>query len=176
MASKRLTENTRALFIRAVMNDVPVPDEAECSKEFQKILYASMPKCVQETFDLDPLWLARDTSFFYMSSNNGKHIRLNYKWHEEGSEIFPDEAVQYLKRLEKILEERDEFCNKLREIVNNVSTVKELKTIFPEFAKYAPDDTPAPTKNLPVCNNLMAEVIKLGWPDKKIVNAEIASA
>jgi hypothetical protein len=167
MASKRLTKVTRAAFVRAVMDDVPDMNDDECSKELQAILYKHMPKEVQAVFDLDPEWLHPQSHAIHGSN---QYMWIRYKWNEYSTDSLPAEATAYFERLRERRDERSALMAKLTGIAEGATTVKELRTMLPEFDKYMPDETPTPTKQLPVISNLMADVVKLGWPKGKIVN------
>ena len=175
MASKRLTKQLREAFVKAVMNDVPKPDDEQCSKELQEILFKDMPECVQHTLRLYPGYL--ETSCFtvygigYRSS-----LYLRVKWHTYEEESLSKEALAYLERIKNLIIERDKFEEKLTAAVTGCKTVKGLKDALPELEKYCPDDTPTVKAGLPVVANMMAEAVRRGWPGGKIVNAQVQLA
>lgn len=167
MASKRLTKVTRAAFVRAVMDDVPDIDVDVCSEELQAIIYRYVPAEVQAVFDLDPTWLEGQSQAVH-GEGGCKWVR--YRWYEYSNENLPAEATAYLDRLQERRHERGALKDKLTGIADGAKTVKELRTMLPEFEKYMPDETPVARKQLPVLSNLMADVVKMGWPKGKIIN------
>ena len=91
---------------------------------------------------------------------------MNYYWKENGEDCLPKEAQKYLKDHNNKVEEVGVFKEKLMGRVKGVTNVAQLKKMFPELESYMPEDT-EPTKDLPVCSNLMADAVKLGWPKGK---------
>ncbi len=179
MASRRLTKALRESTIRAIMNDVPEPDE-QCSKEFMELVKEVMPNEVYLAYMTNPEWL--DDCSYNVTADSNKcgweyyscnQIYLRYKWHIYGREGWSDAMNKYADDLSDILTNRILLMKKLEGILADCRTVKQFKDMLPEFEKYAPDETVAPTKNTPVTTNLMAEVVALGWPGGKIVNAHI---
>jgi len=180
MASRRLTKALRDSTIRAIMNDVPKPDEKQCSEEFMKLVKQVMPTSVYVAFTEHPEWLDDCSSHVTADSNkcgweyySRNQIYLRYKWYTYGREGWSDAMIKYADDLSDILTNRILLMKKLEGILPDCRTVKQFKDMLPEFEKYAPDETIAPTKNTPVTTNLMAEVVALGWPGGKIVNAQI---
>lgn len=167
MASRRLTKVMRQAFVSAVMEDVPDLNDDICTEEFQAIIYRHMPPEVQKVYDLNKNWLEKRSEVIYGDQHN---IWIYYHWDNYVTDSLPQEALQYLDRLRDRRDERRAMRKKLEGITEGARTIKELKTMLPELEKYMPEDTPAPTKQLPVISNLMADVVKLGWPKGKIVN------
>lgn len=188
MASRRLTKELRETFVRAAMQDVPTPDEELCNKEFEQIIFDHMPPDVKAVFLNDPEWLegqaievdadwnvrhsARDEGLKDIYRQTG-NFYLRYKWKLWGEEALPDAAISYINNLKDILTKRVKLMIKLWGIAQGCTTVAQLKEALPDLAKYAPDDTPPAKKNIPVVANLMADVVALGWPGGKIVNAQV---
>jgi hypothetical protein len=165
------------------MDDVPAPDEEQCNKEFAAIIEKHMPDSVRDVYHTCPEWLDTRTANVTADSNvvgyrdcNEGAVYLRYYWNRWGQECLPDEARDYIAKLEDILTQRIKFKQKLGGIISSITTVKALKEALPELEKYAPDDTPEPKTGLPAVANLMADVIAAGWPGGKIVNAEVQPA
>ena len=180
MASRRLTKALRESTIRAIMNDVPKPDETTCSEEFMELVKTVMPNEVLSVYLTAPKWL--DDCTYNVTANSNKcgweyysrnQLYLRYKWHTYGCEGWSEAMINYADDLSDILTNRILLMKKLEGILANCRTVKQFKDALPDFEKYAPDETVAPTKNTPVTTNLMAEVVALGWPGGKIINAHI---
>ena len=180
MASRRLTKALRDSTIRVIMDDVPKPDEEQCSKEFMELVKAVMPPEVLSAYLIDPKWLVDHAYNVTADSNkcgweyySKNQIYLHYNWYTYGREGWSAAMIKYADDLADILTNRILLMKKLEGILADCRTVKQFKDMLPEFEKYAPDETIAPTKNTPVTTNLMAEVVALGWPGGKIVNAHI---
>ncbi len=180
MASRRLTKSLRESTIRAIMNDVPKPDEEQCSKEFMELVKQAMPTSVYVAYTEYPEWLVDRAHNVTADSNKcgwGYYIRnqiyLRYNWYTHGRNEWSNAMNKYADDLSDILTSRILLMKKLEGILADCRTVKQFKDMLPEFEKYAPDETVAPIKNAPVTTNLMAEVVALGWPGGKIVNAHI---
>ena len=52
-------------------------------------------------------------------------------------------------------------------VIDSCSTLKQAKEALPEFEKYLPDEPGKMDRSLPVVGNLVAELTKAGWLDKK---------
>ena len=174
MASRRLTKTLREVFVRAVMDDVPQPDEDQCSKEFQELVNKEMPPEVLAAFLKYPDWLNPESHCVtWGRAANERSVWLRYKWFSSSQDDFSTEMKEYIEKLADIVENRNKLRAKIKGVAESCTTIAHLKIALPELEKYMPEDTPAPTKQLPVMANLMADVIALGWPGGKIVNAQI---
>jgi hypothetical protein len=147
------------------MDDVPTLNVDECSAELQAVLLASAPQCVSDTYALCPEWLSNQ-SYSFSSWHYNQRVCLNYKWSSYGTDNFPPEAKALVKKWEATQENRKQFVKNFEATVAGVSSTEKLEKMFPELVQYMPAKV-TKTENLPVCANLMADIVKLGWPDGK---------
>jgi hypothetical protein len=182
MASRRLTKDMRHTFVKAVMTDVPAPDESQCSNELQELLKPAMPPEAVALLTVDEgSWLESAATTVYPEYDSSyrterwyrNSISIRYKWLSYSNDDFPQAAKDYLENLRVIMGNRERLRDKIGGIAEGCTTIAQLKEALPDMAKYAPDDTPPAKKNMPVVANLMAEVVAMGWPGGKIVNAQI---
>ena len=55
----------------------------------------------------------------------------------------------------------------LTAVIDSCNTLKQAKAALPEFVKYLPGEPGnAIDRTLPVVGNLVADLMKLGWPKK----------
>ena len=159
----RLTKTFKNAFITAVMDDIPMQDKDKLSKELQEILAAHMPHEVHSVYCLCPEWLDEQTVFCYDGGGWRNNITLRYFWPEYNENTLPQEARDFIIAVKESHQKRTQFHNDLKNTVSGISTLKRLQDVFPELIRYMPTEE-TKTKGLPVCANLMADAVKLGWP------------
>lgn len=154
----KLTKYQKEGIVRAIMADVPSVQTAETAREIRAKLFAA----------LDPELQAIETKFPGSLKTGWVPLARNYDHRDLQSDVVVGNLTE--SQVEKITEpynnklnERRELENKLKDVFNSLSTVKQAHEAFPEFAKYLPT-VAQPTKNLPALANLVADMTRLGWP------------
>lgn len=163
----RLTKNLREAFVRAVMDDVPEVDYQEKAEEAVTVFVVSLlPPAVAVIWNDKALrpYLGQERYGFYQNC----HWTLTAPWFSHPEKVTSNPDLQaLLSRLYKAhLEQtnrRLQLKNKLKAAAGGCSTVKQLKEMLPEFAKYLPEEV-TPAKNLPAVANLVTDFMKAGWP------------
>lgn len=147
----RLSTYQKQAIVRAVMADVPVADDEVIYQEAQAALVKAMSPNVRKVYRENPKALRTA----YVSDIFSRYRR---------DLIVGDADIsKTLAPWHEAIEKRAEAERKLRSVVNGCSTLKQLKTALPEFAKYMPTED-KPTANLPALANLAADFSRLGWP------------
>lgn len=146
----KLTNYLREAFVRAVVQEIPKPDETVIVKQAQDALYAAMSADVRRVYRKNP-----------------KALRSEYVYglrERQGVDLIVGDAKcdETLKHLVGTYKARNEVAEKLKRVAFGCSTTKQLKDALPEFAHHVPDET-KPTANLPAISNIVADMVKLGW-------------
>lgn len=173
MASRRLTVMDKEAFIRAVLADVPRIDYHE---EIKKVLDAYLaeiaPAAVLSVFKKHPEYFDQRQVRTYGEAGHyyGEHYLV-----PEGFDLEePPAPLVRVKELLKAQGAQSAALNtlevKVKGMIRGFTTVAKAKEAMPEFAKYLPDDTAAPSKNLPVAN-VVGDLIRAGWPKDKQLEA-----
>ncbi len=151
----KLTNDVRRAFVRAVMQDVPLPDYVKLKEEAQRALVAAMDKNVRECYKTNP-----------------KALISQYITHlsdRTGLTLIVGDVKNYREVVTPFLEpdkSRKELYEKLAHVSQACTTVNRLKAALPELAKYLPSES-EPTKNLPAVANVVSDLVKLGWKGGK---------
>lgn len=181
----RLTNTMRDAFVRQVMDDVPSIDYTEQIRKLTfDAVFDVLPPLIQKAWKDPKLQHHVYTTTIY--SGDCTVIvpgRWSDSWRSGKLENIPGilggrlEAIKQLQ--EKLVEQNKQRINlteRLRQAAYSCSTVKTLKEMLPEFAKYLPPDEPAAMRTLPVVTNLVADFAKAGWPKgKKAQKLEVAA-
>ena len=148
----RLDKHTKQAILRAIMDDTPRPTTEKDKPVIQEALVKAMSPLARKLYKQNPNALTKD--------------RVGYDHgFDYGFNVFVGDAdfAVVMKPYVESFTQRREVYNKLKGIIDGCSTLKQLKTLLPEFEKYMPSET-APTKNLPAVVNVVADLTKLGWP------------
>jgi hypothetical protein len=77
-------------------------------------------------------------------------------------------------RLDEIREKHDVHHNSMTSLRTKIkgaayacNTTKQLRELLPEFERYLPAEEEKTLRTLPVVQNIVADFVKAGWPDKK---------
>lgn len=159
----KLTRTLRQAFVRAVIGDVPKIDYlTQACDTAMKFGVAGLPGDVKAIYKVAPEFIAIQKAYV-------SHLGYVYF---PGKDNLTDKQQAELDQLsDKAAAQREahrELEEKLIGVANSVQTVKALKELLPEFAKYMPDETGS-TMNLPAIAiaNVVADFVKAGWPDKQ---------
>lgn len=165
----------RDAFVRAVMDDVPKRDfMPEVEQIAKTAAERSMPKEVHAVWVKTKLrpWLAHDMPLMDGSTHQGLSgdamaMLTSVRVPNIGGVIFNDEELHQLEALAAAWNEqtnhREGLRSKLKESALGCRTYKQLTDTFPELVKYMPKAVKA-TVNLPVAANVVADLVKAGWP------------
>lgn len=175
----KLTNNLRAAFVRAVMDDVP----ETAYREQQQLIATNwavsiMPPKVRAVWDDKKLRHYIEIHRYsqqlcFDDIGDGQQLWVNGFSIPAPHDLHPqmDEATQRaLYSLEIHANEqaarRRELREKLSSIVYGLTTTAALEKALPEFVKYLPKAA-AKTDNLPAVANLVADFVKAGWPKEQ---------
>lgn len=154
----RLDKYTKASIVRAIMNDVPVPDKEKRRTDLQAALVKAMSPEARKLFKTSP--------FALRTHHVGDMIHDGRNWSSRDVTIGDVDAATIDELCKPYKDEdaaREAIKRKLIGIVEGCSTLKQLQSLLPEFKHYMPTET-APAKNLPAVANVVADLSKLGWP------------
>jgi hypothetical protein len=154
----RLNTYQKEAIVRAVMADVPLADDSTIQDEAQAAIVKAMSPAVRKLYRENPKALRTE------------HVSDIFDRSSRSLIVGDADVSQTLAPWREAIEKRDEARRKLKSVVNGCSTLKQLKTALPEFAKYMPTEE-KPTANLPALANLAADFVKLGWPKGKSADA-----
>lgn len=147
----KLTKYMKEGIARAIIADIPERDDAIIQTELQAAAVAAMSPEVAQLYRTHPGALKVESVYlntafrrFYVTVGDIDHQKL----------FDPYEAVD---------NERNMTKGRLKEAIMSCSTLKQLQAMFPEFIKYMPTED-EPTKNLPALANVVADLVKMGWP------------
>lgn len=146
----KLNKYTKEGIVHAIMADLPTRDDSALEAELQAKAIAAMSPEVLAVYNTRPKALL--TEYVYSASQRrGFHIIVG----DVG-----DEAFESFYEAEKA---RESARSNLSGAIMSCNTLKQLQAMFPEFIKYMPTEA-EPTKNLPALANVVADLVKMGWP------------
>ena len=164
----KLTNYIRDAFVSSVMADVPKKDfSEEAQKVFTKAYLDTLPNEIQIAWVLPT---CRD--FINKSYANvcGQSFQLPAS-NRYGDIEVPANAKDKVKALQAQHDEQDRHRNDLRGKVKCAayacSSTKQLHELLPEFERYLPSEQEKTARTLPVVQNIVADFVKAGWPNKK---------
>jgi len=174
----RLTNTLREAIIKSILADVPTEDYDSKIRELaQKAVLAVAPKCVQETFKVNPLLL--DTCYLYglFPLRHQNHFVRGAvgSFMETADASYKAWPVSDDHRIELIalreayaaqIERLTDIESKLKGVVYSVTTTNKLCELLPEFDKYIPKDEEK-TAGVPALANLVTDLMAAGWPKGK---------
>lgn len=154
----RLTNSIKDAIIAAVMQDTP---EAFTYDQYfdaaLKIAVDKMPDKVRAVWDDKNL-----RSFVHTKHYNGIYLPIL----DNSISIQKiDELCEKYKTSER---ERRELRSHVRKVVYQFSTDKQMRELIPELDKYIPKQA-AKVAQLPASNNLIADLVKAGWPKPEVI-------
>lgn len=158
----RLTNTIREAYIRQVLADVPTVDYTEKIRDTaMRVAIKQLPEAVRK------IWEGPDRKYLQMKYISISGISMSVPGHPEQGR----DSVSCDKEIEKLVDEKNkafsklnELRQKLRGIVYGCTTTKALAEALPEFVKYLPRDTPAPSRSLPVTTGVVSAFKEAGWP------------
>lgn len=170
----RLTNYHRKAFVKAVLADVPTVDyEAQMRSVFDAAQ-------LEWAKNVSPVLagMLKDASlrgFLSFSSRRVPQDGPTIEWFNGLAgfhSCVPARVLEEMRRLAKLSEEQGEMLATLRAkvegAINACTTVKVAKQRLPEFEKYLPKETDAPSHSVPVIADLVSDLVKAGWPQGKV--------
>ena len=165
----RLNKYHKDAFVEAVLQDLPATDYDEIAQKLVRdAIVERMPAKVRAVYDDKDVrhWLRNEwvlmpgslQNFYCVTGSNNGEV--------------PGELKDRLLELSQLKREqtskKDAFGHKIRAAIDSCQTRKQALELLPEFEKYLPKDTTSTgVSNLPVINNLVAELVQAGWPKDK---------
>ena len=151
----RLDKHTKQAILRSIVDDIPRPAVEVARLEIQTALLKGMSPLARKLYKQNPAALTKDRVGYDHGFDYGFLVVV-------GDADFDVVMKPYVEAKDQ----RREVYNKLKSIIDGCTTLKQLKTLLPEFEKYMPTEE-APTKNLPAVANVVADLTKLGWPKER---------
>ena len=163
----KLTNYIRDAFVSSVMNDVPTIDYAEQAfKVFMPAYLATLPKSVQDNWN-DPA--AREyirTSYTYLCNQSFIVPSMGHN-----NVLKPVSVADKLGAINALHKAQSDSMSSLRAKIKGAAyacnTTKQLRELLPEFERYLPAEEEKTLRSLPAVQNIVADFVKAGWPDKK---------
>lgn len=159
----RITKWDKQAIVKAIMNDVPVPDKKKRREELQAAVVKVMSPEARKLYKNCPEALRTQCI--------GELIYDGCTWNSRDV-IVGDVKEGVVDGLAKKYKEEDKKLNDarwaLKGAIEACTTIKQLNDRLPEFKKYYPT-VEKPTANLPALANVVADLSKLGWPKGKEV-------
>ena len=155
----KLSQTLKKAFVASVMQDVPKVDYFEqaqkCArKHFERL----MPQEILQVIQKYPDWFGNNS--FYTPGN----LPMFYTKSPECDRNLLRNDEQALAELTEISEaykqqmiDREALESKLRGVVHDCNTLKQLKEALPEFEKYMPKENQPASQNLPALANIVAD-------------------
>lgn len=147
----KLTKYIKEGIARAIIADIPTQGDEVIHAELQAAAVAAMSPEVAQMFHTRPKALKTES------------IHLNYAFRRLYITVGDIDYQKVFAPFEKVDEARNKAQNNLKTAIMSCSTLKQLQAMFPEFIKYMPTEA-EPTKNLPALANVVADLVKMGWP------------
>ena len=165
----RLNKYHKTAFVESVLQDLPSTDYDEIAQKLVRdAMVERMPAKVRAVYDDKDIrhWLRNEwvsmpgslQNFYCLTGSNFGEV--------------PGELKERLLELSQLKHEqsskKNAFSHKIRAAIDSCQTRKQALELMPEFEKYLPKDTTSTgVSNLPVINNLVAELVQAGWPKDK---------
>jgi len=155
----RITKWDKQSIVKAIMSDVPKIDKKKRKEELQTAIVKLMSPEVRKVYKTSPKalstfhvgWLISDTSYSDRDVVRG--------------DVSDKQIDDLLKKYKEEEEKRSQVERNLKNAIESCSTMKQLNDRLPEFKKYFPT-VEKPVANLPALTNVVADLSKLGWPNK----------
>lgn len=165
----RLNKYHKSAFVKAVLQDLPTTDYDEIAQKLvRESMIERLPAKVRAVYDDKDVrhWLRNECLSMPGSLQNFYCVTGSISW------LPSDELKERLLELSQLKREqtskKDAFSHKIRAAIDSCQTRKQALERLPEFEKYLPKDTTGTgVSNLPVINNLVAELVQAGWPKDK---------
>lgn len=163
----KLTEHNRNSICRSIMNDVPQPEYyEEARKALVDAALAQLPEQIRV------MWNNAETQPYVSVTSvpcYGIGCITHIPWPSNKGLDTDDLGScvrDKLHALEKAKDEFDELKKRVRANLSSCTTENSLRKRFPEFKKYIDMEFGAEgtSKNLPATNNLITDLMRLGWP------------
>lgn len=172
--SYKFTNYQRDAFVRAVLQDTPQIDyDTLLRKRVQEIFVERSDKKLQAIYKDEKLrpFLKSDWVNFSLATYFSCKVYLaEEEFHFRNfSKEHQAELNDLLTKYKDQKTERSELEQKLRGVIYSYTSIKKAHECMPEFTKYLPTySKDQPSKfHAPAINDLVTDLVKAGWPDKK---------
>lgn len=185
----KLTKKIKADFVEAVLADVPRSNYPTKVEDLLRKNYFALRKKLKLDGIVDwRLSLKRLCVAYYehlgteeISAHQDTSVNSwEYKYHViavitahglSNAEVDSlENAPEISELVQKYIDELtliNTLRKKLEATIAACTTLKQAKECLPEFEKYLPAEAAPADRSLPVVGNLVADLIKVGWPKKK---------
>ena len=185
----KLTKAHKAEFVRAVLADVPTKNYPTQAEDLvRKMCFAKYKELGIDKVDTSRLAYAgiyvsvwKDTSADTMVATKPSNTRYGHYSRNSFAQIagkgLTESEIDEITDCPEMMAIRQGYAdelnvlNNLRKqltaVIDSCNTLKQAKAALPEFVKYLPEEPgDAIDRTLPVVGNLVADLMKLGWPKK----------
>jgi nucleoside diphosphate kinase len=147
----KLTKYNKEVFVKAVMADIPDPDFNKTKDAIQTAVVNGMSSEASALYSIKPKALKHDTVYDVIPRYRGVTIAVG-----------DADYLKIIKPWQEIFYARQDAESKLLDAIKGITTLKRLQETFPELVKYMPSED-TKTSNLPALNNVMVDLVKIGW-------------
>ena len=192
----KLSKKHREDFVEAVMSDVPSANYLTQAEDRARLLY----KQIAEKVGVNNITLERlemRSCSIYLSKHGQTHKfardgrEAGWTWKDNDRYCFfriglhgltvkeVEDSIEKDPEIQKLvdlfIEEKNKHADlrqKVTAVIAACSTLKQAKEALPEFEKYLPAEPGNVDRSLPVVGNLVADLVKAGWPAKKKIGTK----
>ena len=192
----KLSKKHREDFVEAVMSDVPSANYPTQAEDRARLLYKQIAKEVGvSNIPLERLGMRRCSIYVFKHRQSHKFVcdgqEAGWGWKDidrycffsiglhgltqEEVEDFIEKDPEIQKLVDLFIEEKNKHADlrqKVTAVIAACSTLKQAKEALPEFEKYLPAEPGNVDRSLPVVGNLVADLVKAGWPAKKKIGTK----
>jgi hypothetical protein len=164
----KLTNHDRAVFVRAVMDDVP---QIDYNEQAQAIVEAAalrtLPADVAKLYGNKKLRGFLKTNVYYHTPGELRSVSIPINVTLEPAEDLALEELAEGLGAQNAL--RAALKDKLLGAIHACSTLNVAKKMLPEFLQYLPQERQpnVADRSMPVVANVVADLVKAGWPKGK---------
>jgi hypothetical protein len=163
----RLNQSIKQAFIKSVLSDVPTTDYSELIRQrADQVAAENMPPKVRAVWDDKTLREALHYDYVYVGRQGMKLPVMGNRQHMENIVNADANIRGYLAAAITQNDMLAGLRTKLEAVIGACSTTKQLAEALPECAKYLPPE-PVKGSQLPAIANLVADLMKAGWPKGK---------
>ena len=192
----KLSKKHREDFVKAVMSDVPSTNYMTQAEDRARLLYKQIAEKVGvSSISHERLEMRRCSIYVSKHGQSHKFVRdgleAGWGWKDNDSycffsiglhgltreevEDFIEKDPEIQKLVDLFIEEKNKHADlrqKVTAVIAACSTLKQAKEALPEFEKYLPAEPGNVDRSLPVVGNLVADLVKAGWPAEKKIGTK----
>ena len=164
----KLTNYIRDAFVSSVMNDVPTIDYTEQAfKVFMPAYLAMLPDSVQDVWHDPKTREYLRTSYASLCGQSFVTPALG-GYNNIPKPVSVTDKLDAINALHKAQSDSmSSLRAKIKGAAYACNTTKQLRELLPEFERYLPAEEEKTLRSLPAVQNIVADFVKAGWPDKK---------